>query len=152
MAPPFHPFRVKLPTLWRQAFPGLVLGAVVGRVSLWIQGEPFSLPNTLPLMAIAAAMVVVLYYFSPTLAGQQGIKAMNSWGVRRLVPWSEVESVSFARMYWIQPSLKLIDHAGRAYWIARDTKDLRGLHAITVQFGGSSHPLAKALEVPLYAL
>jgi hypothetical protein len=145
-------FPVKIPTLWRQAFPGLVLGAIVGKVSLWLQGEPFSLPSTAPLMAVAAVMVILMYYFSPTMAGEQGIKAMNSWGIRRLVLWPEVESVTFARMYWIQPSLKVVDRAGRTYWIAKETKNLRDLHAIAVQFGGAGHPLARALEVPLYAL
>ena len=32
-----------------------MLGAIVGRVSLWVQGQPFSLPSTLPLMVIAGA-------------------------------------------------------------------------------------------------
>lgn len=145
-------FPVRITALWRQAFPGLLLGAIVARLSLWMQGEPFSLPSTLPLMAIAAVLVVVIYYLQPTLAGEPGIKAMNIWGVRRLVGWSDIESVSFARWYLVQPSLKLVDRSGRTYWIARDTKDLGALHALAVEHGGAGHPLAKALETPMYAL
>lgn len=146
------PFRVKIPTLWRQAFPGLALGGIVGRLSLWIQGEPFSLPNTLPLMAIAAVLVVLMHYLQPTMAGEDGIKAMNSWGVRRFLKWSDIASVTFGRMYGVQPSLKLTDRNGRAYWIARDTKHLGALHALAVEHGGRTHPLARALETPLHAL
>jgi hypothetical protein len=129
-----------------------VLGAIVGRVSLWVQGQPFSLPSTLPLMVIAAVLVALMYYLLPTLAGEQGVKAMNTWGIRRLVPWSEIKSVTFARWYLVQPSLKLVDQDGNAYWIAKDTKDLGALHALAVQHGGAAHPLAQALETPLYAL
>jgi hypothetical protein len=145
-------FRIKLPALWRQAFPGLVAGALVANFSFWLQGEPFSLPNTLPLMGVAAAIVVTYYYFAPTVAGEQGLKVMNSWGFRKLLPWADVESVAFARMHWVQPSLKLVDGRGRAYWIARDTEDLQDLHAIAAQFGGTQHPLTKALETPLHSL
>jgi hypothetical protein len=145
-------FRVKIPTLWRQAFPGLMLGAVVGRLSRWIQGEPFSWPETLPMMAIAAVLVMSIYYLQPTLGGPQGIKAMNSWGFRRALKWSDIVSVGFGRMYGMQPSLKLLDRHGRAHWIARDTKDLGALHRLAVEHGGAHHPLAQALETPLHAL
>lgn len=43
-----RPFRVKLPALWRQAFSGLVAGAIVGRVSLWIQGSRSRCPARCP--------------------------------------------------------------------------------------------------------
>jgi len=145
-------FPVKIPTLWRQAFPGLVLGALVARINLWIQGEPFSLPSTLPLMGLAAVVVVVVYFFQPTLCGASGLKVMGTWGFRRHVAWPEIREVSFSRLYHLQPSLKLIDGHGRAHWIARDTKDLRGLHALAKQFGGPSHPLTVALETPLFQL
>lgn len=145
-------FPVKIPTLWRQAFPGLVFGAIVGRLSLWVQGQPFSLPGTLPLMVIAAAMVAVMYYFQPTLAGPKGVKAMSNWGFRKQVSWSDIQSVHFARWYFLQPSLKLVDRNGSTYWIAKDTKDLGELHAMVVQYGGADHPLALALETPLHAL
>ena len=129
-----------------------MLGAIVGRVSLWVQGQPFSLPSTLPLMVIAAVMVALMYYLLPTMAGERGVKAMNTWGIRRLVPWTEIESVTFARWYFVQPSLKLVDRRGNVYWIAKDTKDLGALHAISVHYGGAAHPLAQALETPLHAL
>ncbi len=146
------PFRVKIPTLWRQAFPGMMLGGIIGRLSVWIKGEPFSLPNTLPLMALAAFVVVVIYYFQPTLAGKDGVKAANSWGTRKLLKWSDIQSVTFGRLYLLQPSLRLIDGRGRSHWIAKDTKDLGGLHTLAVEYGGKKHPLARALETPLHAL
>lgn len=145
-------FRVKIPTLWRQAFPGLMLGALVGRVMRWLDGQPFSLPDTLPLMAAAAVLVMLIYYFQPTLAGPPGVKAVNSWGVRRLVGWADIQAVTLARMHLIQPSLKLLDHRGRSLWIARDSKDLGALHRLAVEHGGVGHPLARALETPLHAL
>lgn len=145
-------FPVKIPTLWRQAFPGLVLGAIAARITLWAKGDSFSFPNTLPLMAIAAVFVVLLYYLQPTLAGKEGIKAMTSWGVRRMVSWADITSVSFGRLYFIQPSLRVVDRSGKVYWIARDTKDLGGLYALTLEHAGSSHPMARALQTPLHAL
>ena len=129
-----------------------MLGAVVGRLSMWAQGQPFALPSTLPLMAVAATLVVLIYYLQPTLAGKEGVKAMNNWGVRKFVKWLDIEAVTFARWYLVQPSLKLVDRSGRAYWIARDTKDLGALHALAVEYGGNGHPLARALETPLHAL
>ena len=145
-------FPVKIPTLWRQAFPGLILGAMIARVSLWVQGEPFSVPNTLPLMGVAAVLVAVIYFFQPTLAGPEGVQVMNSFGFRRLVKWSDIQTTTLGRLYFVQPSLKILDLRGRAYWIARDTKDMNGLYAIARACGGVDHPLTKALETPLFAL
>ena len=145
-------FPVKIPTLWRQAFPGVVLGAAVGRISLWIQGEPFSLLSTAPLMAVAAVIVAAVHFLQPTQAGPQGLNLMQSWGFRRAVPWAAVRDVSFARLYLLQPSMRLTDTQGRVYWIARDTKDLKGLHALALEHAGATHPLTRALETPLFAL
>jgi hypothetical protein len=146
------PFPIKVQTLWRQAFPGLVLGAALARVIDWTQGLPFSLPNTLPLMAVAALIVAMGYFLQPTLVGAEGLKAMTTWGFRRHVRWTDIQAVSFARLFLMQPSLRLTDSAGRAYWIARDTKDLQDLHALALQHGGKSHPLTVALETPLFRL
>jgi hypothetical protein len=145
-------FPVKLTALWRQAFPGLVLGAMAGRLGLWLQGEDFSLPNTLPLMAAAALMVVLMHALQPTLAGAQGLRVMNVWGVRRPLAWSQIRSATLGRLYGVQPSVKLTDGQGKSYWIARDTQDLRGLYDIARQHGGAQHPLTRVLETPLFAL
>ncbi|MBT9492238.1 MAG: hypothetical protein IV107_07765 [Paucibacter sp.] len=145
-------FPVKIPTLWRQAFPALVLGAIVTKGHMWFQGQPFSLPDKLPLMGVAAAVVAGTYFLQPTLAGPLGLKVMSSWGFRRFVAWSEIESVALGRLYFVQPSLKLLDAQGRAYWIALDTKDMRGLYDLALACGGSAHPLTQALETPLFAL
>ena len=127
-------------------------GAIVGRLSSWMQGEPFSLPKTLPLMVVAALLVVLLHFLQPTLAGADGVKAITAWGTRGFVAWGDIERVAFGRLYLLQPSLKLTDRRGRAYWIATDTKDLGALHALACRYGGADHPLAKALETPLHAL
>jgi hypothetical protein len=145
-------FPVKPQTLWRQAFPGLLLGAFASRAATWMNGEPFSWPNTVPLMVIAAAMVVAIYFLQPTLCGASGVKAVNTWGFRKHVAWNEITSVSFGRLYLLQPSLKIIDCNGRRYWIARDTKDLGSMHALAKIHGGACHPLTLALETPLYQL
>jgi hypothetical protein len=145
-------FPIKIQTLWRQAFPGLVMGAAVARVIDWTQGLPFSWPNTLPLMAVAALIVVTGYFLQPTLVGAEGLKAMTIWGFRRHIRWADIQAVSLTRLYLVQPSLRLTDSTGRSYWIARDTKNLQGLHALALQHGGKSHPLTVALETPLFQL
>jgi hypothetical protein len=145
-------FPVKLPTLWRQVFPAGLFGAVVGRGLLWLEGQPFSWPNTLPLMAAAAVGVLAIYFFQPTQAGASGLYVMNSWGFRRRLAWTDVQAVDFARLYYLQPSLRIKDLKGRHHWIAVDTKDLQGLHALVQTHGGAQHPLLKALETPLYRL
>lgn len=145
-------FPVKLPTLWRQVFPAGLFGALLGRGLLWLEGQPFSWPNTLPLMAVAALGVLAIYFFQPNQAGPGGLNLMNSWGFRRRLEWSDIQSADFARMYYLQPSVRLKDARGRSHWIATDTKDLKGLHALAVAHGGADHPLARALETPLYKL
>lgn len=145
-------FPVKLPTLWRQVFPGLVLGALLGRASQALQGETFSWPHTAPLMVAAAVVVLLGHALQPTQAGPAGLRAMTPWGFRRAVPWDDIASASFARMFLLQPSIRLLDKQGRSYWIARDTKNLPGLHGVAQTYGGRSHPLTRVLEVPLYKL
>jgi hypothetical protein len=103
-------------------------------------------------MAIAAVMVVAIYFLQPTLCGESGVKAVNTWGLRKHVAWSDIKSVSLGRLYLVQPSLKLVDSQGRSYWIARDTKDLRSMHTLANAHGGPDHPLTVALETPLYKL
>ena len=146
------PFRVKIISLWRLAFPSVLIGAVTAHLILWMQGEPFSLPNTLPLMAVAAVPVVLMHYFQPTMAGEQGVKAINIWGIRKLVNWPDIQSVTFARYYLVQPSLRLVDQGGQTYWISKDTKNLGALYALAIKHGGTNHPLARALETPMHAL
>lgn len=145
-------YRVKIPTLWHQASQGLLLGAVAARLSQWLQGAPFSWPDTLPFMGFTAVAVTIVYFFQPTKCGPQGLMAMTPWGVRRHVAWDQIKEVTFGRLYLLQPSLKLIDAQGRTFWISRDTKDLRGLHTDSMKFGGPLHPLTVALQTPLFEL
>ena len=101
-------------------------------------------------MGITALVVTVVYFFQPTMCGAQGLKVMTTWGFRRIVRWEQVTQVGFARLYLLQPSFKLVDDRGRAYWISRDTKDLKGLYAESLRFGGAAHPLTRALQTPLF--
>jgi hypothetical protein len=144
-------FHVKFPALWRQTFPALVLGAVCARLWQWVHGEPFSIPQTMPLAGVAAVMVLLVHYLQPTLAGPGGVKAMNVWGFRSFLRWDAIAEASFGR-YLLQPSIKLVDRRGRRYWIARETKNLQALHRLAAEFGGSAHPLKRILETPLHSL
>jgi hypothetical protein len=150
--PGMQAFRVRPVALWRLTFPSLVLGALLGSLPGWWAGRAVVWPDTVPLMAVAAVMVVLTYWLQPTLAGPAGLRVMNSWGVRGFVGWSEVASVELARLYGLQPSLRLRNHRGRSYWIARDSERLQDLWALAVQHGGAQHPLALALQTPLYRL
>lgn len=145
-------FPIKLPTLWRQVFPAMVLGGLTSRGLLWLQGQPFNWPDTLPMMAVAAVLVLMIHFLQPTQAGETGLHVMTIWGFRRRLAWADVRSVSFARLYLLQPSLRLLDAQGRSHWIATDTKDLAGLHELARAHGGADHPLTLALETPLYQL
>lgn len=145
-------FNIKLPTLWRQVFPAMVLGGLTWRGMMWLQGKPFNWPDTLPMMVIAGAFVLIMYFLQPTQAGEAGLNVMNNWGTRQRIAWSDIRSVNLARFYLLQPSLCLLDGKGKSYWIALDTKDLSGLHELASTHGGADHPLTLALETPLYRL
>jgi hypothetical protein len=145
-------FRVRLPALWRQAFPGLMAGAVTARLLDVLQGRAFSWPQTLPLMVVAAVMVVSLHLLLPLRAGPRGLKALNVWGWPRHVAWEEVVEARLARVMWLYPSIRLSDTRGRSLWISLDTQNLAGLHALARTHGGAAHPLTRVLETPLHAL
>ncbi|MDX2220726.1 MAG: hypothetical protein SF172_17030 [Burkholderiales bacterium] len=145
-------FPIKLPTLWRQVFPAMLLGGLTSRGLLWLEGQPFNWPDTLPMMAVAAVIVLLVHFFQPSQAGEAGLHVMNTWGFRRKLAWADVQSVSFARLYLLQPSMRLRDGEGRSYWIAIDTHDLAGLHELARAHGGPGHPLTVALETPLHKL
>ena len=130
----------------------MMVGAAGAKLKHWLQGEPLSMPNTLPYMVLAAVVVAYSYFLQPTVAGPKGLKAMRSWGWRSHVAWAEITDVTFARYYLLQPSFRLVDVKGKVYWIARDTKDMKGLYAIAREFGGPNHPLTNALETPLFAI
>jgi hypothetical protein len=145
-------FRAKPVVLWRLTFPSLLLGAFTAAALRWFAGKPFSWPDTLPLMLIAAVIVVLTYVLQPTLAGAAGLRVLNTWGTRSFLGWGEVVRVDFARLYGLQPSLRLRDQRGRSYWIARESSGLQTLWRLAVQHGGPQHPLALALQTPLYRL
>lgn len=148
----WHAFRVRLPALWRQAFPGLLTGAVVARLIDLAQGRPFSWPETLPLMIVCAGIVVALHLLLPLRAGPAGLKALDAWGWPRRLAWEEVSDARLTRMLGVFPSIRLRDARGRSLWISLDTQNLGGLHALAQAHGGPTHPLTRVLETPLHAL
>lgn len=150
--PPVKAFPIKIPALWRQVFPSLLLGAMIARVWDWAQGQPFSLPETVPVMLGTAAFVSITYLLQPTLCGASGVTAMTLWGFRRHVSWGDIQTAALARYFIVQPSFKLTDGQGRTYWIARDTQNLAGLHALAREHGGPDHSLTRVLETPAYRL
>lgn len=145
-------FPVRLPALWRQAFPGLMAGAVASRAWAWLHGEPFSWPQSLPLMAVAALVVVCIHLLQPNQAGPEGLVLGTSWGWRRQVAWEDIVEARHARLFPFQHAIRLCDRQGRVYWLPRETQDLAGLHRLALARGGPAHPLTLALEVPMYRL
>ena len=59
-------FPVRLTALWRQVFPGLMAGAVASRGWSWLDGAAFSWPQSLPLMLLAAVLMVACHLLLPT--------------------------------------------------------------------------------------
>lgn len=145
-------FPVRLPALWRQAFPGVMAGAVAGQALGWLQGEPFSWPQSLPLMAVAAITVVLVHLLMPTEAGPEGLKLGTFWGWRRDVAWEDIASAEHLRGVPLVVGIRLRDRQGRSYLLPRDTVGLPALHALARSRGGPEHPLTRALEMPMYRL
>jgi hypothetical protein len=144
-------FRVRLPALWRQASAGLLAGALTSSVLLWLQGEPWGWPQTVPMTLAAAVGTAISFVLQPTQAGAAGLYVLSTWGFRKRLAWAEVRGAVLARQYGLWPAFKLHDERGRAYWISRDTTRLDRLHALALQHGGPAHPLVQVLQTPLYA-
>ena len=145
-------FPMRLPALWRQAFPGVMAGALASQGWGWLQGHAFSWPQSLPLMAAAAVTVVMIYLLMPTEAGPEGLKLNSFWGWRRHVAWEDVVSAEHLRGVPLMVGIRLRDRRGRNYLLPRDTVGLPALHALAHSRGGPEHPLTRALEVPMYRL
>lgn len=151
-ATPMQRFPVRLPALWRQAFPGVMAGAVAGQGWGWLHGEAFSWPQSLPMMVTAALTVVLVYLLAPTEAGPAGLKLGTFWGWRRSVAWEDIASAEHLRGVPLMVGIRLRDHQGRNYLLPRDTVRLPALHTLARTHGGPQHPLTLALEVPMYRL
>lgn len=145
-------FPVRLPALWRQAFPGVMAGAVAGQAWGWLQGEAFSWPQSLPMMVTAVITVVLVHLLMPTEAGPDGLKLGTFWGWRRSVAWEDIVSAEHLRGVPLMVGIRLRDRQGRNYLLPRDTVGLPTLHALAHARGGPRHPLTLALEVPMYRL
>lgn len=108
-------FRVKLPALWRQASAGLLAGALTSSVLLWLQGEPWGWPQTVPMMLAAAVGTAISCLLQPTQAGAASLYVLSTWGFRKRLPWAEVRGAVLARQYGLWPAFKLHDERGRSY-------------------------------------
>jgi len=148
-SPADQSFPVKLGALWRQVFPVATAAALASALSRWAAGHPFSLPSTLPSAAVAAVIVVGMHLLRPVQAGPSGILLLRRTGRRRRVPWESITSVSFGRRLPLEPAFRVAYSYGRVHWLPRHTANLRALQLLVVQYGGSSHPLARALETPI---
>ncbi len=146
-------FPIKLPALWRQIYPALLIAAIVGQGYEWLQGGSFNLTRVMPmLMAASVFYVLHMYWFCPTLAGVAGLKLINGWGWRRRVAWSEIVEVHQARRLKCIPSLRVVCASGQVYWFDTEIANLAKLHSIALEAGGPEHPLVMALSTPQYAL
>jgi len=144
-----QPFRVRLGALWRQVFPVATAAAVASATGRWASGQPFSLPSTLPLAVVAGVIVLGMHWLRPVRANEQGILLLRRSGGRRFLPWASISSVSFGRRLPLEPAFRIVDSSGAVLWLPRHTANLRALQLLAVQYGGDTHPLARALETPV---
>ena len=135
--------------MWRQVFPVATAAALASAISRWAAGQPFSLPSTLPLAAVAAVIVLGMYWLRPVQVSPEGILLLRRTGQRRLVPWQSITSVSFGRRLPLEPAFRVADSAGQIHGLPRHTANLRALQLLVAQYGGVAHPLARALETPI---
>ena len=141
-------FPVKLGALWRQVFPVGTATVAVVTAAHWVTRTPFS-SSTLPIAASAAVVVLVLYVLRPIKAGPDGLELLHRLGFRRHVAWADIVAVRFGFRHPLEPAFRIEDREGRVHWIPRHTKRLRELQRLTVEYGGATHPLARALETPI---
>ena len=142
-------FRVTLSALWRQVFPVATTAALASAIGRWVAGQPYSFPSTLPLAVVAAIIVLGMHWLRPVQAGPEGIMLLRRTGQRRLVPWQSITSVSFGRRLPLEPAFRVADSAGQIHWLPRHTANLRALQLLVAHYGGTAHPLARALETPI---
>jgi hypothetical protein len=144
-----QPFRVRLGALWRQVFPVATAAALVSAAGRWVSGQPFSLPPTLPFAVVAGVIVLGMHWLRPVQVNDQGILLLRRSGGRRLVPWSNIRSVSFGRRLPLEPAFRVVDSSGAVLWLPRHTANLRALQRLAVQYGGAGNALTVALETPI---
>jgi ribose/xylose/arabinose/galactoside ABC-type transport system permease subunit len=146
--------RPRLAVLWRAGGTGALVGAVLGRLIRWLQGEPFVWPETLWLMGVTGVLVLAVYALLPARADEQGLDAFDGLGLRHRLPWAQIVRVELRPWWamWCAPALCLVTTEGRRRWLARDTRGLDALHALARRTAGPDHPLVRALETPLHRL
>ncbi len=145
----YQAFRLQPSALWRAVWLGVVVGGSSVAALDWLSGRPFSPRPTILMAAAAAATCAVLYFLLGTRANSQQILLADSWGTRRPLRWADIALVSYMKRGG-QPQWRITSTAGKHFWLARETKNLRGLYALAREHGGEDHPLVKALEKPIY--
>jgi hypothetical protein len=142
-------FPLKPGALWRSVWLGTLAGVFLTASIDWLSGKPFSFRTTAGVVAGAAAGCVFLYFFACTRANAERLLITDSRGIRRRLRWPDIAEVVFTRR-WGFPQWRITSAAGKAHWLSRETKNLRGLYELARQHGGPDHPLVKALERPVY--
>jgi hypothetical protein len=151
-------YPLRLPTrvalLWRVAVLGMTLGAMAARLWSWSQGEEFRTLSSLVIMALAAPWVLLLHLGFPARAGDQGLRLFDAWGWPHRLAWSDIREVELSRWPYMvfAPALRLRMADGSVRWLPRETQNLAALHALVLARCGPAHPLAQALQTPLYRL
>jgi hypothetical protein len=142
-------FPLKPGALWRAVWLGVLVGASSFAALDWLMGRPFSPRPTIALAIAAAITCAILYFVLGTRANSQRLLLANSWGARSALSWQDIASVVYMKRGG-QPQWRITSTAGKHFWLARDTKNLRGLYELALKHGGTNNPLVKALERPVY--
>lgn len=146
---PDYAFPLKIGTLWRAVWLGVLAGGFSYSAFAWLTGKPFSLRPTVVMASAAAVTCATLYFFMSTRANSKRLLIADVWGVRRTLPWDEITEVTYMK-YWGQPHWRITSRAGKHHWLSRDTKNLRKLYELAREHGGENHPLVRALEKPIF--
>jgi hypothetical protein len=142
-------FPLKLGSLWRAVWLGVLVGGSAYAAFDWMMGRPFSLRPTVVMAAAAAVTCAILYFTMSTRANSQRLLIADKSGVPRELRWIDVTEVTLMK-YWGQPHWRITSTGGKHFWLSRDTKNLRRLYEMARKHGGENHPLVKALERPIY--
>jgi hypothetical protein len=142
-------FPLKPGALWRAVWLGTLVGVFFTASIDWLRGEPFSFRTTAGVVAGAAVACLFMYFVVCTRVNSTRLLITDSSGMRRDLRWDEISDVTFTKR-WGFPQWCLTSISGKYHWLARDTKNLRGLYELARKHGGENHPLVKALEKPIY--
>lgn len=142
-------FPLKPGALWRAVWLGTLVGVFLTASIDWLRGEPFSFRTTGGVVVGAVIACLFMCFVVCTRANAQRLLIADSSGRRRSLHWSEIAEVTYTKR-WGYPQWRITSTSGKHHWLARDTKNLRGLYELSRKHGGENHPLVRALEKPIY--